>query len=56
MQFDTILDLELEVTTRYAGILLAPAESFGLQPRLFLLFFCKKKRAIILFRPILGHF
>ena len=37
--------VELEDAARYAGQLLAPAEGFGLRPRL-----------IMLFWPILGHF
>ena len=40
--------------TRYAGQLLAPAEGFGLQARLFLPF--GKKGLIMLTWPILGHF
>ena len=39
---DTVA-IELEGTARYAGLLLAPAEGFGLRPRLFLPF--GKKRA-----------
>ena len=34
---------ELEDTARYAGLLLAPAEGFGLRPRLFLPFGQKKE-------------
>ena len=34
---------ELEGTARYAGILLAPADGFGLQPRFFFLPMGKKK-------------
>ena len=37
--------LVLEITDRYAGLLLAPAKGFGLRPRLFMLFWL-----------ILGHF
>ena len=33
---------QLEGTARYAGLLLAPAEGFGLRPRLFLPFGQKK--------------
>ena len=39
---------------RYAGQLLAPAESFGLRPRLFLPF-RHKKGTFILFWPLFGH-
>ena len=45
---------KLEDTARYAGLLLAPAEGFSLQPRLFLAF--GQKRPILLFWPILGNF
>ena len=37
----------LEDTGRYAGLLLAPAEGFGLRPSLFLPFGKKKKRFYI---------
>ena len=40
----------LEDTARYAGLLLAPAEGFGLQPRLFLPF--GQKRA---YYAVLAH-
>ena len=36
--FKHLILLLLEDTARYAGLLLAPAEGFGLQPRLFLHF------------------
>ena len=42
---------ELEDTARYAGLLLAPAEGFGLRPRLFLPF--GQKRADY---AVLAHF
>jgi hypothetical protein len=45
----------LEGTARYAGLLLAPAESFGLRPRIFLPF-GQKKELIIQFWPIFGIF
>ena len=45
--------ISLEGTARYAGLLLAPAESFGLRPRLFLPF-GQKKELIIQFWPIFG--
>ena len=44
---DLVYKLRLEGTARYAGLLLAPAEGFGLRPRLFLPF---------VFLLILGHF
>ena len=43
----------LEDTARYAGLLLAPAEGFGLWPRLFLPF-GQKKELFMLFWPIFG--
>ena len=46
---------ELEDTARYAGLLPAPAEGFGLQPRLFLAF-GQKKCFFMLFWPIFGDF
>jgi hypothetical protein len=42
----------LEDTARYAGLLLAPAESFGLRPRLFLPF-GQKKSFLCCFGPFL---
>ena len=45
----------LEDTARYAGLLLAPAEDFGLRPRLFLPF--RQKRSLLCcFGPFLGGF
>ena len=44
----------LEGTARYAGLLLAPAEDFGLRPRDFFAL-RGKKDLIMLFWPILGH-
>ena len=44
----------LEGTARYAGLLKAPAEGFGLWPRLFLPY--GHKKSITLFVLILGHF
>ena len=38
----TSITMQLEDTARYAGLLLAPAEGFGLRPRLFLPFGQKK--------------
>ena len=43
---------QLEDVARYAGLLLAPAEGFGLRPRLFLPF-GQKKRA---YYAVLAHF
>ena len=45
----------LEDTARYAGLLLAPADGFGLRPRLFLPF-GQKKTFFMLFWPIFGNF
>ena len=45
---------ELEDTVRYAGLLLAPVEGFGLQPRAFFALPAKKD-LIMLFWPILLH-
>ena len=45
----------LEDAARYAGLLLAPAEGFGLRPRAFFALRAKKG-LIMLFWPILGHF
>ena len=45
----------LEDTARYAGLLLAPAEGFGLRPRLFLALRAKKE-LFMLFWPIFGDF
>ena len=45
------LSLKLEDTARYAGLLLAPAEGFGRG-----LFLPGKKKLIMRFWPILGHF
>ena len=42
---------KLEDTARYAGLLLAPAEGFGLRPRLFLPF--GQKKALY---AVLAHF
>ena len=42
----------LKDTARYAGLLLAPAEDFGLRPRLFLPF--GQKKIILMFGPIFG--
>ena len=44
---------ELKGTARYAGLLLAPAKGFGLQPSLFLPF-GQKKKVFMLFLPIFG--
>ena len=45
----------LEDTARYAGLLLAPAEGFGLRPRLFLPF-GQKKSLLCCFGPFLAIF
>ena len=45
----------LEDTARYAGLLLAPAEGFGLRPRLFLPF-GQKKSLLCCFGPFLAFF
>ena len=45
----------LEDTARYAGLLLAPAEGFGLRPRLFL-HFGQKKSLLCCFGPFLAFF
>ena len=45
----------LEDTARYAGLLLAPAEGFGLRPRLFFAL-REKKELFMLFWPIFGDF
>ena len=45
----------LEDTARYAGLLLAPAEGFGLRPRLFLPF-GQKKCLLCCFGPFLAFF
>ena len=45
----------LEDTARYAGLLLAPAEGFGLWPTLFLPF-GQKKELFMLFWPIFSNF
>ena len=47
--------LILEGTARYAGLLLAPAEGFGLRPRL-LLPFGQKKSLLCCFGPFLAIF
>ena len=47
--------LTLEDTARYAGLLLAPAEGFGLRPRLFFAIRAKKE-LFMLFWPIFGNF
>ena len=47
--------LKLEGTARYAGLLLAPAEGFGLRPRLFLPF-GQKKSLLCCFGPFLAFF
>ena len=49
------LATELEDTARYAGLLLAPAEGFGLRPRLFLPF-GQKKSLLCCFGPFLAFF
>ena len=49
------LKKKLEDTARYAGLLLAPAEGFGLRPRLFFALRAKKK-LIMLFWPIFCNF
>ena len=46
----------LEDTARYAGVLLAPAEGFGLRTSLFFAFFRAKKEVIMLFWPFFGNF
>ena len=45
----------LEDTARYAGLLLAPAEAFGLRPKAFFALWAKKE-LIMMFWPIFGHF
>ena len=45
----------LEDTARYAGLLLAPAEGFGLRPKLFLRF-GQKKSVFYCFGPFLAFF
>ena len=45
----------LEDTARYAGLLLAPAEAFGLRPRAFLALRANKG-LILLFWPIFRNF
>ena len=50
-----VFTIKLEDTARYAGLLLAPAEGFGLRPRLFLPF-GQKKELIILFWTIFVNF
>ena len=45
----------LEDTARYAGLLLAPAEGFGLQPRHFFAFRAKNDLIMLLW-PIFGFF
>ena len=47
--------LLLEGTARYAGLLLAPAEGFGLRPRLFWPF-GQKKSLLCCFGPFLAIF
>ena len=49
------LNMKLEGTARYAGLLLAPAEGFDFRPRLFLAF-GPKKELFMRFVLILGHF
>ena len=44
-----------EDTVRYAGLLLATAEGFGLRPRAFFVLRAKRE-PIMLFWPILGNF
>jgi len=51
----TYLFITLEDTARYAGLLLAPAEGFGLRPRLFLPFW-HNKELIMFFGPFLAIF
>ena len=48
------IDLVLEGTARYAGSLLAPAESFGLWPRLVLPFEPKRYVYAVFFKGIFG--
>ena len=50
-----LIKSKLEDTARYAGLLLAPAESFGLWPRLFLPF-GQKKSLLCCFGPFLAIF
>ena len=45
----------LEDTARYAGLLLAPAEGFGLWPRLFFVIWARRE-PVMMFWPILGKF
>ena len=49
------INIELEDTARYAGLLLAPAEGLGLRPRLFLPF-GQKKSLLCCFGPFLAFF
>ena len=44
--------MKLEDTARYAGLLLAPAEGFGLCPRLFLPFRQKKELIMLFWCPV----
>ena len=46
--------MALEDTARYTGFLLAPVESFGLQPRLFLGLEANKNKPFIMWLPIFG--
>ena len=46
----------LEGAARYAGLLLAPAEGFGLQPRTFFALWAKKGSFYVCFGPNLGIF
>ena len=49
------ISIKLEDTSCYAGLLLASAEGFGLQPGAFFALRAKTK-LIMLFWPYLGHF
>ena len=52
----TFLLFKLEDTARYAGLILAPAEGFGLWPRLFFFALWAKKELIMLLWPIFDNF
>ena len=51
-RFDEIL----EGAARYAGLLLAPAEGFGLQPMPFFALRATKRSVYVCFGPNFGHF
>ena len=52
MGHNVSFNYELEDTARYAGLLLAPAEGFGLWPRLFFALWAKKRA----FYAVLAYF